>query len=125
VTASWTFAHASLPSGERMLSARRMGKIEDMRRLREQQFADNDKRANDDKREVAKAATTKDPSAVTAPPVIAPRAAAPKAKPSDAAAADEGKCSVCGKMKALTNGLVASHQKGFGKACAGSRKEPA
>ncbi len=103
-----------------------MGKIDDMRRLREQQFADNDKRANDDKREVAKTATTKDPSTVTAPPAVAPRAAAaPKAKPSGAATADEGKCSVCGKMKALTNGLVASHQKGFGKACAGSRKEPA
>jgi hypothetical protein len=110
-----------------MLSARRMGKIEDMRRLREQQFADNDKRANDDKRAVAKTptTTTKEPSLVTASPAIAPRAAAPKAAASDAAAADEGKCSVCGKMKALTNGLVASHQKGFGKACAGSRKEPA
>lgn len=102
-----------------------MGKIEDMRRLREQQFADNDKRANDDKRAVAKTATTNDPPAVTASPAIAPRAAAPKANASAAAAADEGKCSVCGKMKALTNGLVANHQKGFGKACAGSRKEPA
>jgi hypothetical protein len=107
-----------------MLSARRMGKIEDMRRLREQQFADNDKRANDDKRAVGKTVTTNDPSPVTSSPAIAPRAAAPKAAIATAAA-DEGKCSVCGKMKALTNGLVANHQKGFGKACAGSRKEPA
>jgi hypothetical protein len=71
-----------------------MGKIDDMRRLREQQFA----AANDDKR--TKAAST--------------------AKIAD----DQGKCSACGKMKPLSNGLVANHQKGFGKACPGSRKEP-
>ncbi|MDB5215269.1 MAG: hypothetical protein JWO86_3196 [Myxococcaceae bacterium] len=82
-----------------------MGKIEDMRRLREQQFA-----ANDDKRAaVAKTPVTKTATTATT---------------TTAAAADEGKCSVCGKMKPLTNGLVANHQKGFGKACAGSRKEP-
>jgi membrane protease subunit (stomatin/prohibitin family) len=76
-----------------------MGKIDDMRRLREQQFA----AANDDKSaaKTAKAATTA------------------------AGADDQGKCSSCGKMKPLTNGLVANHQKGFGKACPGSRKEPA
>jgi hypothetical protein len=107
-----------------MLSARRMGKIEDMRRVREQQFADNDKRANEDKRAVAKNGT-KEASTATAAPAITPRATAPKETASPTADADEGKCSVCGKMKALTNGLVASHQKGFGKACAGSRKEPA
>jgi hypothetical protein len=76
-----------------------MGKIEDMRRLREQQFA----AANDD-RSAAKTVKT----ATTA-----------------SAADDQGKCSSCGKMKPLTNGLVANHQKGFGKACPGSRKEPA
>lgn len=78
------------------MSARRMGKIDDMRRLREQQFA----AANDDKStaKAAKAAVVAD---------------------------DQGKCSACGKMKPLTNGLVANHQKGFGKACPGSRKEPA
>lgn len=71
-----------------------MGKIDDMRRLREQQFA----AANDDKH-AAKKATA-------------------------GAADDQGKCSACGKVKPLTNGLVANHQKGFGKACPGSRKEP-
>jgi hypothetical protein len=35
-----------------------------------------------------------------------------------------GKCAVCGKALALQNGMVASHQKGLGKFCAGSRKPP-
>lgn len=35
-----------------------------------------------------------------------------------------GTCSVCRKPKPLQNGVVASHQKGLGKACAGSRKPP-
>jgi hypothetical protein len=41
------------------------------------------------------------------------------------AAALEGRCSVCGKLRALDRGLVMSHQKGLGKACPGSRKAPA
>ncbi len=76
-----------------------MGKIEDMRRLREQQFAT----ATQDQGATRKASS--------------PGPSSP--------ASDEGKCSACGKMKALSNGLVAAHQKGFGKACPGSRKEPA
>ena len=79
-----------------------MGKIDDMRRLREQQFAASDARS-------AKTART---AATAAPAATA------------GVADDQGKCSACGKMKPLTNGLVASHQKGFGKACPGSRKEP-
>ena len=82
-----------------------MGKIDDMRRLREQQFA----AANDDKGASKKASAAK---------------AAPVATATADATAAEGKCSACGKMKPLTNGLLASHQKGFGKACPGSRKEP-
>lgn len=39
--------------------------------------------------------------------------------------ADSGRCSVCGKKKAVEQGLVVSHQKGLGKMCAGSRKAPA
>jgi hypothetical protein len=38
--------------------------------------------------------------------------------------ADEGKCSVCGKRKAVQRGLIASHQKGMGKMCPGSRQPP-
>jgi hypothetical protein len=38
---------------------------------------------------------------------------------------EQGACSVCGKQRPLQGGLVSSHQKGFGKMCAGSRKPPA
>jgi hypothetical protein len=104
-----------------MMSARRMGKIEDMRRLREQQFA----AANDDKGAAKKSSA----ATVSAPGPSA--TAATKASTTDTRAsassskAEEGKCPTCGKLKPLTNGLLANHQKGFGKACAGSRKEPA
>lgn len=124
-----------------------MGKLDDMRRLREQQFADGKKRQ----------ITPRAPEPVAAPPAGAPRAAAAQAA-ARAAATDasgeagpaqptrptrptqakkktssksggvvdeQGKCPVCGKMKPLSNGVLASHQKGFGKACAGSRQAPA
>jgi hypothetical protein len=91
-----------------------MGKIEDMRRLREQQFARTSS-ANDDKSGAKKASTA---SATTASATTASATAA-------SGTADEGKCPTCGKVKPLSNGLLANHQKGFGKACAGSRKEPA
>jgi len=108
-----------------------MGKIDDMRRQREQQFADAAQR----EAKAAKAA----PASPASPPV-APSAPALAAKPaprgevtttsskrgaSGKSAADEqGKCHDCGKTKPLSNGLMASHQKGFGKACTGSRKPP-
>lgn len=38
---------------------------------------------------------------------------------------EQGACSVCGKQRPLQGGMVSSHQKGFGKACPGSRKPPA
>jgi hypothetical protein len=45
---------------------------------------------------------------------------------SPAAVGDEvGACSSCGKQKALQRGLIASHQKGLGTMCPGSRKPPA
>lgn len=49
------------------------------------------------------------------------------AKPGKAGAAGEetGRCSACGKIKPVSRGLVAAHQKGLGKACEGSRKPPA
>ena len=72
-----------------------MGKIDDMRRQREQKFAD-----------AAGASTKKSVAASTE------------------AAAEQGKCPDCGKTKPVSNGLLANHQKGFGKACAGSRKKP-
>jgi hypothetical protein len=115
-----------------------MGKIDDMRRQREQQFADAEHRQ-------AKAAKAR-PVDVVAPPVPPVRASAPvsadteiaqptrpsrptadkkKTSSKSGGAVDEqGKCPGCGKMKPLSNGVLANHQKGFGKACTGSRKKP-
>ena len=119
-----------------------MGKIDDMRRQREQQFADLEQRH-------AKAAKAR-PVDVVAPPSRAPALASPpvplsasdvepaqptrptrgsdvKKKTSSKSGGTvdaQGKCPDCGKMKPVSNGLLASHQKGFGKACAGSRQKP-
>jgi hypothetical protein len=120
-----------------------MGKIEDMRRQREQQFADAEQRE-------AKAAKAVKPAPIAAP-VAAPAAkvaSAPASLPGGAeppqptrptrptASAkktssksggtvdEQGKCPDCRKMKPLSNGVLANHQKGFGKACSGSRKKP-
>ena len=77
-----------------------MGKIDDMRRLREAQHG--------------------------GPGRAPPRGASGEPAARGRAIADvEGKCSVCGKTRALHNGLVTAHQKGLGKACPGSRKAPA
>lgn len=38
---------------------------------------------------------------------------------------EQGTCSVCGKQRPLQGGKISSHQRGFGKVCAGSRKPPA
>jgi hypothetical protein len=73
-----------------------MGKVDDMRKQREAQHA---------------AAAGGDPD--------------PEAPADVDASADTGKCSVCGKLKALQNGLIAPHQKGLGKMCIGSRRPPA
>lgn len=90
-----------------------MGKIDDMRRMREQNFADTEKRRTDGPK--AKPAATVDE------PKPKPKAAEPAAKKADVT---EGKCTECGKTKPVQNGVMAQHQKGFGKACPGSRKPP-
>lgn len=54
-----------------------------------------------------------------------PTSASSTSKTAKKNAPTEGKCSGCGKMRPVINGLVAQHQKGFGKACPGARKEPA
>ena len=77
-----------------------MGKIDDMRRLREANYA-GDARP-----------TPRKPGGTTA-------AAA------GAGTDEQGRCAGCGKVRALERGLIASHQKGLGKACPGSRKAPA
>ena len=114
-----------------------MGKIDDMRRQREQQFADAEQRA-------AKAGKARPVDAVAPPARLLARAApitddeppqptrptrptgAKKKTTSKSGGAvdEQGKCPECGKMKPVSTGLMASHQKGFGKACPGSRKKP-
>ncbi|HVV82819.1 MAG TPA: hypothetical protein VHE35_07050 [Kofleriaceae bacterium] len=71
-----------------------MGKVEDMRRLREAQHAGGS----------AKAAAADAPAA---------------------GGEDVGVCASCGKSKPLQRGVIASHQKGLGTMCPGSRKPPA
>ena len=101
-----------------------MGKIDDMRRQREQQFADAERRAA----KVAKAPVLVEPEApASAPLVAAAPAAAAKSSPRTTAPSAEqttGKCPVCRKVKPLSNGSLANHQKGLGKACPGSRQPP-
>jgi hypothetical protein len=118
-----------------------MGKIDDMRRQREQQFAERQRganpRASEARADIPGAAAhreTNGTAATHAPideaPVDAPKRERlpPKRKisaKSRAAADVQGKCPICGKTRAVTNGLLAFHQKGLGKPCSGSRKKPA
>ena len=113
-----------------------MGKIDDMRRLREQAFADAEKRASNAKRApaappAAKAAPASPPPSDDREEIAQPsrptRGAAKKKETSSKSGGSvdaQGKCPDCGKMKPLANGVMASHQKGFGKACPGSKKKP-
>jgi len=128
-----------------------MGKADDMRRQRELRY-EQDQREDAARRKAATASAAAPPASAKAAPVekkSAPAAPvaeaeaevaeaeaateAPKTKlgraprkpaAGTAAAADRGTCSVCLKPRPLKNGLVASHQKGFGKVCTGSRKPP-
>jgi len=83
-----------------------MSKLDQMRRQREDQYARQQQQSSG------------------TPSKVAPARVVAEEKAKAISDADEGKCSVCGKMKALSNGLVTNHQKGFGKMCPGSRKEP-
>ena len=116
-----------------------MGKIDDMRRLREQQFADAEQREAKGAKAAKPAPASQAPVVANVAPVRATSAAEPaqpsrptrptanpkKTSSKSGASVDEqGKCPGCGKMKPLSNGMLANHQKGFGKACSGSRKKP-
>jgi len=103
-----------------------MGKVDDMRRQREAQYAQRERDA--------RRAPTEAPDGPGDPPVEEPDEAEPA--PAIRAASDdtsatrrgasgaEGTCQACGKVRPLQNGLIAVHQKGLGKVCAGSRKTP-
>ncbi len=55
-----------------------------------------------------------------------PRRGFPTRTPkSPAVPGEQGKCSVCGKVRGLVGGLIVTHQKGLGKVCPGSRHGPA
>lgn len=122
-----------------------MGKIDDMRRQREQQFELQERRAKARPPEAPKPVAV--PAVIVSPASPAARAKSsredaeiepaqpsrptrPKAakkttsSKSGGAVSEQGKCPVCKKMKPVSNGLLAQHQKGFGKACAGSRRAP-
>jgi hypothetical protein len=106
-----------------------MGKIDDMRRQREQQFADAEQRdAKAAKAPPVRTAAVVAPDAEVPQPMRPTRPTAEKKKmtssKSGGAVDEQGKCPSCGKMKPLSNGVLANHQKGFGKACTGSRKKP-
>lgn len=119
-----------------------MGKIDDMRRQREEQAA-KQQREHDARLRAAPPAARAERSADEPEPAkseitkgkpekrVAERAAA-SSEPianrnakADKGDKTEGKCSGCGKVRPLVNGMVGNHQKGFGKMCPGSRKEPA
>lgn len=116
-----------------------MGKIDDMRKLREKQFEEAQRAAlAGPKNGVAKngIAHAPKPSAKadsdhdTDIPEFEDRSKAEEKSDDEPAAAkiadgEKARCPECGKMKPVQNGVMAMHQKGMGKMCAGSRKAPA
>lgn len=106
-----------------------MSKSDEIRRMREQQHAQRE-------RQSAERPSAPPPAqAPSAPRDEAPQdeapqeegrpEAAPRAPRGRPASEEQGRCSACGKIRPLVNGLIAVHQKGLGKICPGSRKEPA
>lgn len=124
-----------------------MGKVDDMRRQREAQHEQGQRAAAARAAaptpvdiEIAGAAA-RPAAVVTTPPeyvdpvegALVPSQATWKPSPKTPArpagakgtATDEtGTCSGCGKPKPIQRGVIASHQKGLGKMCPGSRKPP-
>ena len=103
-----------------------MGKIDDMRRQREALFAQRERNA---RRAPAEPSDGASEPRIEEPDEAEPARAIPSADddalaPRRGGSDAEGTCSACGKVRPLQNGLVAVHQKGLGKVCAGSRKAP-
>ena len=94
-----------------------MSKLDQLRRQREEQHARQEEQGH------AAAPRARAMDAAASAPAPAPVLAARRAKPATEVAL--GACSVCGKVRALSGGLVTNHQKGLGKMCPGSRREPA
>ncbi|GAC1352302.1 MAG: hypothetical protein NVS3B20_20230 [Polyangiales bacterium] len=118
-----------------------MAKTDDLRKQREQQFADRALKSSLSSQSqdgVGKGSSPNAKESVEAEPVQAELDTSVSLQPQrrmgmrgDHAASREGSaegtgaCAVCGKVRTLNRGLVADHQKGLGKHCAGSRKQPA
>jgi hypothetical protein len=114
-----------------------MGKIDDMRKLREKQFEEAQRAAlAGPKNGVAKngIAHAPKPAAKSESDLDIPEfedRSEPESKKNDEPATEKiadgekARCPECGKMKPVQNGVMAMHQKGMGKMCAGSRKPPA
>jgi hypothetical protein len=118
-----------------------MGKIDDMRKMREKQFEEAQRAAaNAPKNGVAKNGVVHAPKPVAATdaeldkeipefedrskPVQRGKKIADEPSTPKVADGEKARCSDCGKMKPVQNGVMAMHQKGMGKMCAGSRKPP-
>lgn len=99
-----------------------MSKIDALRRMREEQQAQEGRGSPARTPDVP----AKGPAA-SSPARRRARGEAPPASRDAVPASTEaqGKCTGCGKTKALQNGLVVGHQKGLGKMCPGSREAPA
>ena len=91
-----------------------MSKLDQLRRQREAQHERQEQQA----RAPGIAPSAKSPAVAVPAPEIRRR----DVKPAEEGA--KGVCSVCGKLRVLNGGLVSNHQKGLGKMCPGSRKEP-
>jgi hypothetical protein len=100
-----------------------MGKIDEIRRQREAQIAQRQRQlraeANGPTKSIVQSSPTPPPNAGSDAGRIAPRLPSRRDAPGG-----EGKCSGCGKVRAIQSGVIVNHQKGLGKICAGSRKEP-
>ncbi len=109
-----------------------MGKIDDMRKLREERFAEAQRHASPRMNGTMRFPLLPPPletsgaDLVEAPAITSGPTHAKAERSSRCSVADaKAKCSGCGKIRAIHNGLIARHQKGLGKICIGSRKDPA
>ena len=86
--------------------------IDDLRKQRERQFAASQEASPIDEQKADEESVPRDVL-----PLVSTRS-------SRSHEDEQGKCSGCGKVRAMRNGLIANHQKGLGKMCPGSRLSP-
>lgn len=113
-----------------------MSKADQLRKMREQQFEERRKAHEQRAKDPPRVEEGRPPKKLTPPPVPVAAPSEPTPTPVrrvDRALAamgprklgpDEGRCTGCGKVRAIRNGKVVSHQKGLGTKCPGAGKEP-